>query len=314
MIRCIKKGLIYLPTANWDWSLTHSQVPVADFISKNKIRIYFATRDKKNISRTSYVDVEASNPLKVIYIHDKPVLDIGKIGTFDDCGVMPSCIVNHDGKKYMYYIGWTIRNTIPYHNSIGLAVSEDGGETFKKIYQGPILTSTPKEPYFCGTSYVIIENNIWKMWYLSCTGWVDVDGKIEPLYHIKYASSRDGINWQRDGIVAIDYKNTNEGGIVSASVLKENEIYKMWYSYRNFFDYRTNKNNSYRIGYAESQDGIKWQRLDEKFEFIGNNSTENSWDSIMNCYPNVIKFNDKKYMFYNGNGFGKSGFGYAIIE
>ena len=88
----------------------------------------------------------------------------------------------------------------------------------------------------------------------------------------------------------------------------------MWYSYRNFFDYRTNKDNSYRIGYAESQDGIKWQRSDEKLDFITNNDAENNWDDIMKCYPNVIKFNDKKYMFYNGNGFGKSGFGYAIIE
>ena len=78
------------------------------------------------------------------------------------------------------------------------------------------------------------------MWYLSCTGWYDVHGRMEPKYHLKYAESEDGINWNRTGIVAIDYKNENEGGLVKASVINEDGIYKMWYSYRGLKDYRKN--------------------------------------------------------------------------
>ena len=99
---------------------------------------------------------------------------------------------------------------------------------------------------------MIFDKGVWKNWYLSCTEWRVVKGKPEPRYHIKYAESKDGINWIRKGCVAIDYKNDDEAGIVKASVIIENGIYKMWYSYRSFVDYRINKESSYKIGYAES--------------------------------------------------------------
>ena len=124
-----------------------------------------------NHNRISYIDVEAGNPANVLYEHDAPVLDLGRLGTFDDCGVMPSWILDSDGKKYLYYIGWTVRNTIPYHNSIGLAISRDGGRTFERFSEGPLFGETYLEPFFTGTSCVLVERGIWKNWYLSCTGW-----------------------------------------------------------------------------------------------------------------------------------------------
>ena len=63
-------------------------------------------------------------------MHDRPVLDLGELGCFDDVGVMPSCIVNVDGAKLLYYAGWNTSTTVPYRISIGLAVSDDGGYTF----------------------------------------------------------------------------------------------------------------------------------------------------------------------------------------
>jgi hypothetical protein len=223
---------------------------------------------------------------------------------------MPSWILDHDSKKYLYYIGWTVRNTIPYHNSIGLAISRDGGRTFERFSEGPVFGETYLEPFFTGTSCVLIEEGVWKNWYLSCTGWTKVDGKAEPRYHIKYAESADGINWDRRGVVAIDYKSDFEAGIVRSSVLKEGDLYRMWYSYRGGVDYRTNLNTSYRIGYAESKDGISWTRMDDS---AGVDVSLEGWDSEMVEYPHVIQHDDRKYMFYNGNKFGHSGFGYAEL-
>lgn len=304
-----KKGLIFVPSGNESWSVSHAQVPVIDIVDHETWRIYFATRDKNNVSRTTFIDVEAHNPSVIKRIKSEPILSPGKPGTFDDCGVMPSWIVNYDGRKYLYYIGWNVRNTIPYHNSIGLALSSDDGETFNKYSEGPIIERNVLEPYFAGTSCVLIDNGIWKNWYLSCTGWEKHNDKMEPLYHIKYAQSFDGINWERNGDVAIDYKNSSEGGIVKASVLVEDGIYKMWYSYRNRSDYRNNINNSYRIGYAESLDGKNWIRKDEA---AGIDVSKTGWDSQMIAYPHVLSIDGRKYMFYNGNGFGASGIGYAI--
>jgi hypothetical protein len=306
----VKKGLIYKPSAQHWWNRTHASVPTVDETDQKVWRIYFGTRDEMNRNRISYIDVEAGNPLNVLYEHDAPVLDLGRLGTFDDCGVMPSWILNHDGKKYLYYIGWTVRSTIPYHNSIGLAVSRDDGHTFERFSEGPLFGETYLEPFFTGTSCVLVEGGVWKNWYLSCTGWTNVDGKAEPRYHIKYAESRDGVNWDRRGIVAIDYKSTSEAGIVRSSVLKEDDLYRMWYSYRGGVDYRTNLNTSYRIGYAESKDGISWTRMDDS---AGVDVSLDGWDSEMIEYPHVFINNGKKYMFYNGNKFGHSGFGYAEL-
>jgi hypothetical protein len=305
----IKKGLIYKPSGRHWWSRAYASVPTVDTTDEKIWRIYFGTRDELNRNRISYIDVAAGDPADVLYQHDAPVLDLGSLGTFD-CGVMPSWILDHDGKKYLYYIGWTVRTTIPYHNSIGLAISTDGGHTFERFSEGPLFGETYLEPFFTGTSCVLIEDGVWKNWYLSCTGWTKTEGGAEPRYHIKYAESKDGINWNRQGVVAIDYRSDSEVGIVRSSVLKEDDLYHMWYSYRGGVDYRENPNTSYRIGYAQSRDGIAWTRKDD---CAGIGVSSEGWDSGMIEYPHVIQHRGTKYMFYNGNKFGHSGFGFAEL-
>lgn len=308
-----KKGHIYKPDGKLEWSLSHAQVPVADYIEKdNIIKIYFSTRNKKGYSLPAYIILDADDPKKIIEISQKPIMSLGDIGTFDDCGVMPSWIINKGNKeKWLYYIGWNVRNTISYHNSIGLAISKDGGSTYDRFSKGPLWERNYSEPHYSGTSCVIIEKGIWKNWYLSCTEWRIINGKSEPRYHIKYAESKNGIDWERKGIIAIDYQNNEEAGIVKASVIKIDGEYKMWYSFRNFKNYRTDVNNSYRIGYATSLDGVNWKRFDDK---SGITTSNEGWDSLMIEYPHVIKVKNQYLMFYNGNGFGESGFGYATLK
>ncbi len=308
-----KKGLIFAPTGEYSWSQTHAQVPVVDYIKNdNLIRVYFATRNQNNQSVISYIEVDPKNPNNILYVHSKPILSLGRVGTFDDSGVMPSWIINVGDKKYLYYIGWNVRNTIPYHNSIGLAISEDDGKTFKRFSEGPLWDRNYIEPYFSASTCVLKEGKRWRSWYLSCTEFREINGKVEPRYHIKYAESKNGIDWIREGKIAIDYLSDQEAGLVKASVVKNKDYYEMWYSYRKFNNYRTDISNSYKIGYAFSNDGINWQRMDDK---VGINLSDKGWDSAMQCYPHVIDVLDKRLMFYNGNGFGKSGFGYAeLIE
>lgn len=316
MTTWIKKGLIYKPDGSIPWSLSHAQVPVVDFDKdSNIIKVYFSTRNSKGQSLPAYVLLDADDPRKILEIGKKPILQIGKLGTFDDCGVMPSWIVNHsNGEKWMYYIGWNVRNTIAYHNSVGLAISKDGGATFNKFSEGPLWDRNYIEPHYSGTSCVLLDNGTWKNWYLSCTEWRTVNNRSEPRYHIKYAESVDGINWNRKGQIAVDYKDEREAGIVKASVLIEEGKYKMWYSYRKFGDYRISTEQSYRIGYAESFDGISWERFDNDSKYsLSISEQKDNWDSLMVEYPHVIDINDKRLMFYNGDGFGQSGFGYAIL-
>ncbi|MCD0471081.1 hypothetical protein [Flavobacterium sp. JAS] len=304
----IKKGLIYNVDGAYEWNKSHAQVPVVDMLS-DRIRIYYATRNNSGKSNVSYIEVDKKDPKIVLFENNKPLFNFGNLGTFDDSGIMPSSIINVGDKKYLYYIGWTTRQTVPFQNAIGLAISQDGGKTFKKTSEGPIISVNNIEPYFSGTSFVMIDEGVFKMWYLSCIRWEIFDDKPEPIYNIKYAESLDGINWKQTGKVAIEL-DEDEGGLVSASVVKENNLYKMWFGKRKKSDYRTNLQNSYRIGYAESSDGINWERKDSLAAI--DISKDNDWDSEMISYPYVFKNNNDFLMLYNGNGFGKTGFGYAL--
>jgi predicted GH43/DUF377 family glycosyl hydrolase len=307
-----KKGLIFKPDRNSEWMAHHACVPIADKLNDKVIRIYFGPRDQQGRTTTTFLEVEADNPSKVLYQHDRPVLGLGKLGAFDDSGAMPSCIVNRDGKKFLYYIGWNKGVTVPYRNSIGLAVSHDGGLSFGRVSEGPVLDRTPTDPYFTASPFVLYdeEEQKWKLWYASSTGWTLINGHPEPSYQIKYAESADGISWTRNDMVCLNYIFEGEAN-ARPCVLKGNGKYRMWYCFRGSVDYRTDKAQSYRLGYAESRDGRNWQRMDDK---VGIDRSDDGWDSIMMEYPCVYEHGGRKYLLYNGNGFGETGFGYAVLK
>ncbi len=305
-----KQGVVFNIDNDSDLQCTHAGIPVVDILNDKVWRIYYTARDKHGISRPFYIDVEAKNPKHVLRRHDQPILEIGKLGACDDCGVTPTSIVKFKDKKYMFYCGWTVRNTISYHNSNFVAISADDGETWQKV-EGPVISPTPWEPYCSGASFVLADEGILKMYYTSFVGWETHDGHPEPLYHIKYAESDDGLTWRRGPHVAVDFLDNKKGGIARASVIKEDGLYRMWYTYRGASDYRTNRLNSYRIGYAESKDGKTFVRMDGQ---VGIDISESGWDDTMITYPHVIKVDGVYYLFYNGNAFGKTGFGYATMS
>ena len=309
-MKWIKKGLIFAPDHNYPWMVSHASIPVADEVDNGVLRIYFGTRDDRGRSHTSYVEVEAANPERILYIHDRPILPLGRPGTFDDSGIMPSWIVNQGNMKYFYYIGWNPQVTVSYRLAIGLAVSEDAGKTFNKVSEGPICDRSIDEPFFNTAPCVLFADGQWRMWYISCTEWESVNGKTEPRYHIKYADSPDGINWRKTGLVCVDYDDVTDA-IGRPCVFKENDLWKMFYSYRRILDYRTDPQQSYRLGYAESADGYTWTRRDAD---VGISRSEAGWDSEMIEYCYRYEFNGRKYLLYNGNGFGRSGFGYAVLD
>lgn len=297
-----KLGLVFCPNNEYDWMQTHAAVPIADLIEGDLYKIYFSTRDINDKSYTGYIVIDLNQPQKILELSSKPVLSPGNLGAFDDSGAMATWLVNEHDKKYLYYIGWNLGVTVPFRNSIGLAISSDT-TNYKRVAKGPIIDRSMTEPYFCASCCIHTDNNLWRMWYLSCTEWKKNYHKPEHSYHIKYATSADGINWERKGIVAIDYENSNEYAISRPSVIKDDNIWKMWFSSRG---------GSYRIRYAESADGIKWTRYSK--EKTGIDVSSNGWDSEMIEYPFVFDHKGTRYMLYNGNGFGKTGLGLAVLE
>ena len=297
-----KLGLVFNPIGERAWMHTHASVPFAERVYGDFYKVYFSTRDVLGRSLIGWVVIDLKKPSKAEEISKFPLLSLGDLGTFDDSGVMGSCLINHQNKKYLYYIGWNLGKTVPFRNSIGLAVSSDDGETYEKFSNGPIIDRNHMEPHFCASCCVRKEGGIFRIWYLSCIGWRLVGGKPQHRYHIKYAESEDGIEWKREGRVAIGLQHPEEYAISVPRVLKDNKTYRMWYSYRGSF---------YRIGYAVSEDGFNWERMDSS---VGICVSETGWDSEMIEYPFVFDHDGELFMFYNGNGYGATGFGIARLE
>jgi hypothetical protein len=307
-VKWIKRGLIFDPKTNDSgWIRSYASLPTADLASRDLLRIHFSTRDEKGRSRPTYIEVDPENPKAIKYVHDGPTLRLGEMGTFDDNGIMPSWVVDFNGLKYLYYIGWNPQVTVSYRLAIGLALSMDGGRHFEKVSPGPILDRAIDEPFFNTAPCVLYDGISWRMWYVSCTGWKVVNDWPEPAYNVKYAVSSNGIDWKRTGITCIDYDEFAEA-VGRPCVYRENGIFKMIYSYRSATDYRTDRLKSYRLGYAESKDGTIWERLDDR---IGIHMSEDGWDSRMIEYGSTYVTHGKRRLIYNGNGFGESGFGYA---
>jgi len=280
---------------------THAAIPFADR-GEDQYRVYFSGRDEKGRAQIGYFEVDMANPKAILWVSDRPVIGLGPMGSFDDNGVTSSWVVNHNGKKYQYYTGWSLGVTVPFYFYIGLAVSEDGGKSFHKISNAPVLERNEIDPYLTASPCVLIEDGVWRMWYVSGTKWEIENNQPKHYYHIKYTESFDGLHWDKKDIVCIDYQSPDEHAISRPCVIKENGIYKMWYSHRG---------KSYRIGYAESKDGIEWERKDEE---VGIDVSESGWDSEMIEYPYVFDHDGNRYMLYNGNGYGSTGIGLAVLE
>jgi hypothetical protein len=295
-----KLGRVFCPSGETAWMHSHAAVPVAEAVKDDIYRIYFSSRDASNRSFTGHVVIDLNEPDRILDISRQPVLVPGALGEFDDSGAMASWLVQHGDERWLYYIGWNLGVSVPFRNSIGLAVSKAGGP-FVRRFDGPIVDRSMTEPHFCASCCVLPGEggDIWRMWYLSCTGWMLRQGKPEHKYHIKYAESDDGVHWRRDGSVAIDFLDDKEYAISRPSVVRDDDGWKMWFSSRG---------DSYRIAYAESEDGRHWRRQPS----AGIDVSPDGWDSEMIEYPFVFDHQGRRYMLYNGNGYGKTGFGLAI--
>lgn len=307
----VRQGLIHAVAGDKEWSRSHCQCPVAMPLDAARLRIYFATRDDRNRSTTTFIETAIDRPEKVTYVHDKPCIGPGELGTFDDSGVMPSWIVPHAGKLYLYYSGWNVGANVPYRIAIGLAVSEDGGVTFERHSAAPILDRSRFDPSWVAQPCVRkVTEGYWTMWYLSCTHWTLVGGVPEPHYNVKFAVSTDGVAWRRTGDVSLDYDRFT-GAIGRPVVIFEDSTHKMYFSYRSAEGYRTDPARAYRLGYAESEDGIVFHRRDDAFALTGERG---AWESTMNEYATLYRHAGVKYLVYNGNGFGREGMGYAVCR
>ena len=302
-MRWLKHGVVWTPSGSHWWARTHATCPTPLRLGDGTLRVYLQCRDEHNVGRIGFVDLDPNDPRKVIRESHEPVLDIGVPGSFDDNGVFPTAVVRvPDGRIFLYYVGFELCHRIRYRLLTGLAISVDDGNSFQRVQATPILERSDSEQFFRCGPWVEHEGGRFRMWYIAGSAWETIDGKQMPLYDIRYAESEDGVRWPASGQLVMPVALDNEHGFGRPVVRRSPDGLRMFYSIRKRNPAR------YRLGYAESADGLAWRRRDGD---LGLDVTEGAWDGETVCYGVDIEAGGKTWLLYNGNDFGGTGFGIA---
>ena len=280
--------------------VSHASNPTADPLGGGRLRVFFSTRDAMNRSHIAAAVFDMHPKPRLVDLSSEPLVVPGDAGTFDDSGASMACLARSGGALFLYFLGWNLCRTVPWRNSIGLALSEDAGRSFRKISPAPIVDRSAVDPYSLSYPWVINEEGSWKMWYGSNLRWGSQEKDMDHV--IKCAESKDGISWRRGGSVALALSQAGEYALARPCVLREGGLYRMWFTHRGA---------AYRLGYAESDDGVAWRR---HFRADLPDVSADGWDSEMITYPCVFDCDGARYMLYNGNRYGRSGFGLALLQ
>lgn len=316
-MKWIKHGLIFNPTEHQlpNVCKQFAQSPQA-LVMDDAIRIYFSTRsvdqNGKYLSHIAFVDMK-KNMRDVIRVSDSTVIPLGELGTFDEHGIFPMSVMRHGDAIYGFTCGWNRRVSVSVDTGIGLAISQDGGLTFQRIGPGPVLAASLHEPCLVGDGFVKVIDGTFHMWYIFGTGWkkYSADAAPDRTYKIGHATSSDGIHWTKEESRQIvpDRLGPDESQALPTVVQIGGRLH-MFFCYRESFNFRQTKGRGYRIGHAWSDDMNNWVRDDDMPHLEG---TAGDWDSDMQCYPHVFECDGKVYLLYNGNEFGRLGFGLAEL-
>ncbi|HVG28831.1 MAG TPA: hypothetical protein VM864_03835 [Pyrinomonadaceae bacterium] len=303
-MRWRKMGLVYAPDGASDWA-KHSALQPTPLVKREEglIRVFVGMRDGAGVSRVGFVDLDADDPSRVLRVSREPALDAGEPGAFDENGVVPCAVVERGEELHLFYAGYQLGRKVKFYVFGGLATSRDGGETFTRFSRVPVCDRTDDELFFRVVHTMMLDGDRWRAWYGGGDGFDVEDGKQYPRYNIRHAYSPDGIHLANEYQVCVDMAG-GEYRVGRPYVIKDGGVYKMFYG-------AGTKEEGYRLAYAESADGVDWARKDAE---VGIDVSPSGWDSRMQAYPAIARFKDRIYMLYNGNDYGREGFGCALLE
>jgi predicted GH43/DUF377 family glycosyl hydrolase len=311
-----KLGKVFNPqeVTGRPWLKEFAQAP-ATLLFDDFVRVYFSCRPPADangqyVSHSAFVDLDRADLFKVRAVAEQPILSLGGLGEFDEFGTYPVSVLREGDEVRAYYAGWTRCESVPFNVAIGAACSHDGGKTFKKLGNGPVLSYTPDEPFVLSGPKVRRFNGKWQLFYIAGRKWKMVDSRAEPVYKIRMATSEDGIHWRKHNKDLIESRIEDDEAQASPDVFYAKGKYHMFFCYRYSSHYRS-KQNGYRIGYAFSTDLTNWVRDDAK---VGIDVSKQDWDAEMISYPHVFELDGNTYMAYLGDQVGRYGFGLAVLE
>jgi hypothetical protein len=317
VFRWQKLGKVFDPrdhAAGRPWMQSFAQAP-ATVLHDDFVRVYFSCRPGPDsngqfVSYSAFVDLDRGDLTRVLRVADAPILSLGGLGCFDEFGTYPVSVIAHGDRMRAYYGGWTRCESVPFNVAIGVAESVDGGRSFARLGPGPVIGYSPDEPFVMSGPKIRRFGDLWVLFYIAGRKWKMVEGRAEPVYRIRVATSADGLDWVKHGADLIPPRIEEDEAQASPDVHFRDGRYHMFFCYRHSEGYRSHA-RGYRIGYAWSSDLELWHRDDAAAGLV---PSESGWDSEMVSYPHVFDVDGTTYLAYLGDGVGREGFGLARLE
>jgi hypothetical protein len=318
-MRWRRLGLIFRPQdhALLGGGAGFAQSPQA-LVLGDRVRVYFSTRagdprGGKVISNVAYAEF-SPDLREVLGVNTEEVLSPGVLGAFDEHGVFPFSPVREGEEVWAYTTGWSRRSSVSVETAVGRVRSVDGGRTFTRDGLGPVHGPSLHEPFLVGDAFVRRFGGELRMWRMFGQRWLEPapGGEPERVYKIGSARSKDGLHWERqDGVAILPDRIGPDERQALPAVAEVGGRYLMVFCYRDAVGFRTDPRRGYRLGQAWSDDLERWTRDDDHPSFP---ASSEEWDSEMVCYPHIFAMNGQTLLLYNGNAFGRDGFGAAVLE
>jgi len=306
-----REGLLVAVKRDHPWWVSHAQMPTVLPLSDRLWRVYFAARDRSNRSRILAVDLDPSNDMQIVAEHFDPLLDLGPPGAFDHMGVGPSVALMVDGQVRLYYTGIFVRQDVRIQSAIGLAISDDG-LNFRRPFRGPVFSTGPFDPFFSAACTVLRSPEGYRMWYTSGTDWRMVNGQLDYFYEIRTTRSANGLTWDPSSDAAVSLEAPADAGLVRPWITETRHGRRLWFSRRGVSHHGPGEGAYHLVSVpADARQSFAGQRERVQFE---NPPVAGDFDSWMQAYACIVSHCDEWIMFYNGDDFGQSGFGWSRLR
>ena len=283
---------------------SHAANPLPVHLDGDVYRVYFSARDDHNRSSVGAVDIDIMTQT-MVNEHHQPFFEHGPPNSFYSHGVsIGNTYQAADGITYMLFMGWKCDPGQHWFGQIGrLRVHDDYSLTLDS--EQPFMALDEHDPISLSYPWVHKEGDIYRMWYGSTVEWDAGNG--EMLHILKSAESVDGHHWQKtEG--AVPYKVGVAQAFSRPTVIQlagQQPAHRMWYSVR------SGDGSAYKIGMSHSDDLVNWTLYSNQATV---SVSEHGWDSQMVEYPFVFQHKQDVFMLYNGNDYGKTGFGLAKMR
>jgi hypothetical protein len=293
-------GRIYQPGGYHRQLATHAALPVAVSLGGDLARVFYSGRDTANRSSVGSLVVRLGEPPRVEEMAPEPVLSPGTTGAFDDAGCGLGCVVLCPDGDRLYYMGWNVGGSVPWRNAIGLAVGNARTGEFERYSVGPVMDRDTVDHFSLSYPWVLrLGLADWRMWYGTHLAWGA--NKSDMNHVIRAARSNDGIVWQREPRVVLAPEG-EETAVARPCVSIGAAGGEMWFARR--------AQGPYRLGHARSADLCHWQR--DTTALL--EPEADGWEAGSLTYASVLHAAGRRWLLFNGAGYGATGFGLAVWE